>query len=270
VTDYSDSSDSADTFAITSAWLTAVRSSQDRFAGLLTGLSADQVTGASYDTEWSIADVASHLGSQAEIFELFVDAAQRGADAPGGEVFQPIWDRWNAKAPVDQVADSVAANEALVARIEGLTGQERAEFSLNLFGTVADLAGFAAMRLGEHAVHTWDIAVALDSSAVVADDAVDLLVDRLAAVAARTGKPTEDERSISIGTSDPERTFVLATGPDVELAPANVGEVVGDPDLNLPAEALLRLVYGRLDPDHTPETATGEDLPQLRAVFPGF
>jgi uncharacterized protein (TIGR03083 family) len=259
-----------DTDTSPTAWLAAVRSSQDRFAGLLTGLSADQVTAPSYDTEWTIADVASHLGSQAEIFELFVDAGQRGADAPGGDVFQPIWDRWNAKAPADQVADSVAANEAFVARLEGLSEEQRAEFSLNLFGSQTDLAGFSAMRLGEHAVHTWDIAVALDPSAVVSGDAVSLLVDRLGAVAGRAGKATEDGGSVSIGTSDPARTFVLATGPDVQLAAANVGEVAGDPDLSLPAEALVRLVYGRLDPDHTPETVTGEDLPRLREVFPGF
>jgi hypothetical protein len=34
---------------------------------------------------------------------------------------------------------------------------------------------------------------------------------------------------------------------------------------------LLRLVYGRLDADHTPEVITdGIDLDRLRAVFPGF
>jgi hypothetical protein len=41
-------------------------------------------------------------------------------------------------------------------------------------------------------------------------------------------------------------------------------------DLALPAEAFIRLVYGRLDPDHTP-TFRGDAgaLDRLRAVFPG-
>jgi hypothetical protein len=41
--------------------------------------------------------------------------------------------------------------------------------------------------------------------------------------------------------------------------------------LDLPAEAFVRLVYGRLDPDHTPDavTATGVDLDLLRRTFPG-
>jgi hypothetical protein len=45
-----------------------------------------------------------------------------------------------------------------------------------------------------------------------------------------------------------------------------------DARLELPAEALVRLAYGRLDPDHTPSTVTadGVDLDLLRQVFPGF
>lgn len=44
-----------------------------------------------------------------------------------------------------------------------------------------------------------------------------------------------------------------------------------DGELQLPAEALLRLFYGRLDPDHTPaDSAEGIDLDRLRKVFPGF
>ena len=43
------------------------------------------------------------------------------------------------------------------------------------------------------------------------------------------------------------------------------------PTLHLPAEAFVRLVYGRLDADHTPHRvqADGLDLDDLRKVFPG-
>jgi hypothetical protein len=39
----------------------------------------------------------------------------------------------------------------------------------------------------------------------------------------------------------------------------------------LPAESFIRLVYGRLDPEHTPATV-GQDgeLDVLRSTFPGF
>ena len=45
----------------------------------------------------------------------------------------------------------------------------------------------------------------------------------------------------------------------------------GEAELRLPAEALVRLVYGRLDPDHTPAlSVTGVDLDDLRRTFPGL
>jgi hypothetical protein len=41
--------------------------------------------------------------------------------------------------------------------------------------------------------------------------------------------------------------------------------------LTLPGEAFVRLIYGRLDADHTPAPidAEGVDLDDLRAAFPG-
>lgn len=159
-------------------WITALRSSHARFAGLVDGLTEEQVTGPSYDDdEWTIADVSSHLGSQAEIFRPFLEAGLTGDQPPGNDSFAPIWDRWNAMAPADQVRESVARNEELVERLEALDDDQRASFRVPLFGSEQDLAGFAAMRLGEHAVHTWDVAVALDPTATVSADAVDLLID---------------------------------------------------------------------------------------------
>ncbi len=43
-----------------------------------------------------------------------------------------------------------------------------------------------------------------------------------------------------------------------------------DPQTWISAEALIRLVYGRLDPDNTPAEATDERLGLLRTAFPGF
>jgi hypothetical protein len=125
------------------------------------------------------------------------------------------------------------------------------------------------MRVGEHAVHTWAVAVALDPAATVAPDAVGLLIDTLGPLAARTGKPDGKQRRVRVVTSDPKRQFVLETGEAVSLEESD-GEP-GLPELRLPAEAFVRLVYGRLDPAHTPPVeADGVDLDELRAIFPGF
>jgi hypothetical protein len=73
-----------------------------------------------------------------------------------------------------------------------------------------------------------------------------------------------------VATSDPKRHFLLETGEKVSLTPADHHDTPL-PKLVLPAEALIRLVYGRLDPVHTPPVETTDvDLDELRAVFPGF
>ncbi|MFC1437402.1 maleylpyruvate isomerase family mycothiol-dependent enzyme [Streptacidiphilus sp. N1-10] len=249
-------------------WISAVRSSQNRFAALLAPLDAAKVQHPSYADDWSIAQVASHLGSQSEIFDLALDAGLNGTPAPGMEQFQPLWDAWNNRSPEAQVADSVKANEALVSRIEGLSGDDRARFRVSLFGRDIDLAALLAMRLGEHALHTWDIAVVLDPSAVVSPDAVHLLIDVLPGTAARAGRAAAEPRVLAVETADPQRQFTLTTGPDVELAAVPDG---GPVDLVLPAEELLRLVYGRLDQEQTSAELPGHEVvPELLQVFPGF
>lgn len=249
-------------------WIDALRSSHDRFTALVQPLDEQTVRRQSYDDDWTIADVASHLGSQAEIFELFLNAGVSGGDAPGQDVFRPIWERWNAAAPEQQVRDSVSANEKFVSRLESLDEAARRGFRLSLFGSEQDLAGLCTMRLGEHAVHTWDVAVAVDPRARIADDAVELLIDTVAGTAARAGKSETPGRTVVIAASSPERRFRLTTGPEISVVAADDG---ASPDLELPAEALVRLFYGRLDPGHTPASVNGSDLLDgLRSVFPGF
>ena len=251
------------------AWIAATRASHDRLTGLLVALGPEQVTGPSYASEWSIADAASHLGSQAEIFNLFLDAAFAGAPTPGTETFGPIWDRWNARAPMHQVSDSIASNEVFVRRLEQLTEAERGAFPVPMFGRQLELSGLLAMRLGEHAMHTWDIEVALDPNAGVAPSAVELLIDTVEGTAARVSVSIDGLDPVSISTTDPQRLLRLVISPAVSLSAAEMAE---HDAVQLPAEALLRLVYGRLDPDHTPEGVVDDHtrLSGLRTVFPGF
>jgi uncharacterized protein (TIGR03083 family) len=249
-------------------WVRAVRASHDRLAGIVAGLDGDALRAQSYDTEWSVADVLSHLGSGAEIFSLYVDSGVTGGDPPAPEDFKPVWEAWNARSPEEQAARSVAANEALVTRIESLTAPQREGFHVTMFGRMpVDLAGVLGLRLSEHALHAWDVAVTLDPAAKVAPDAVDLLVDRLPLMAGFLGKQAPAPVAVAVTTAGPERAFTLDTG-GVTLAPAG-GDDAPAATLALPAEALLRLVYGRLD-DEGDLQAAGVTLTELKAVFPGF
>lgn len=251
-----------------SPWIAAVRSSHDQFAELTGPLAVEQVTRPSYDDGWSIADVASHLGSQAQIFGLLLDAGLSGESPPGMEQFAPIWDEWNAMAPDDQVGRSIEAGATLVARIEALPPAERDAFSVEMFGSTADLSRLLGARLGELAVHTWDIGVALDPGATVLPEAVGLLVDQLSMVAGRA-EPAEGADPITLDTTDPSRRFTVTLAPAVLLDPIDAADTPAD--VTLPAEALVRLIYGRLGPDHTPDGVVDSGvLGQLRSVFVGF
>ena len=97
--------------------LSVLGNSHARLAAVVEPLTAAEVAGPSYDDDWSIAQVLSHLGSGAEIFGLLLDAGLRGEDAPGMEQYQEIWARWNAKSPEDQARDGLAADAAFLDRL---------------------------------------------------------------------------------------------------------------------------------------------------------
>jgi hypothetical protein len=101
---------------------------------------------------------------------------------------------------------------------------------------------------------------------------VSLLLDSLGPLIARVGQPAATPRAIRVTTTSPERDFVLETGEPVRLAPADDSAADSTaPRLRLPAEALLRLVYGRLDSEHTPAVEADDvDVDDLRRMFPGF
>jgi len=250
-------------------WIGALRHSHDRLQALVEPLDLDQLEQRSYASEWSIAQVLSHLGSQAEIFGLFLDAGLAGQDPPGREAFGPIWNVWNAKDPRAQAADGLRADEVTVERFESVDPGQKARLRLRLFGMDMDMTGLARMRVSEHAIHTWDVAVALDPSATVAPDAVGLLIDTVGQLAARSAEPDGKKRRLQVSTTDPERHFILETGDAVSLTESDHED--GLPELRLPAEAFVRLVYGRLGSSHTPPVeADGVDLADLRPLFPGF
>jgi uncharacterized protein (TIGR03083 family) len=253
------------------SWLSAARQSHDRLVGLISPLDSEDLQRQSYCSDWTVAQVMSHLGSQAEIFSLFVDAGLEGREPPTQAAFAPIWDSWNGRGPAAQSADSIAANDALLSRLEGLDDHQLASFRLDLFGRNLDIAGLLRMRLSEHALHTWDIAVAFDPSAQLSPDSVELLVDGLAETVARAGKAAPHSSPIVMSTTQPDRRFVLHLDDPVRLEAAS--DAAGEAAVELPAESWIRLVYGRLDrPDSADQPVPAEraGIVRLREAFPGF
>jgi uncharacterized protein (TIGR03083 family) len=266
---------STSTNTTSAALFSALQASNDRLNDLLTTIPAEDVIRPAYPTDWSVAQVASHLGSQAETFLLTLDAGVHGTPAPGVEQFQPIWDRWNAKDPADQVSDSVTADQAFLDAVDALTDGQRQTWRLPMMGTEQDLSGLLRMRLLEHLLHTWDIEVALDTTATLPGHAAALVIEQLPLIVRYTAKPTTTQQ-ISVQTVEPELWLQLSLDPDGSqletiAGPHSDAGQMSEQTLQLPTEAFVRLIYGRLDADHTPPTVEAEPalLDTLRAALPG-
>lgn len=266
-------------------WIDALRGSQQRLASLVETLTPEQLRGQSYNDEWTIAQVLSHLGSQAEIAQTSLDRLLAGAEPLTMDDFRRIWAVWDARDPDEQAALSLAADARYVASLDELRDEQLDGIHAQMFGMEFDAAGLVALRLGEHAVHSWDVEVSFDPAATVGADCVTLLVDRIPMVAGRAGKFTGERALVRIDTTDPGREFQLEVADPVSLTavasgagngpagPADQASIDPASRIEMPAEAFLRLVYGRLDPEHTPpvKIISGQvSLDLLRRTFPGF
>jgi uncharacterized protein (TIGR03083 family) len=251
--------------------LEALRTSVGRLHEIAAPLNPAQLDQPAYPSEWSVAQTLSHIGSGSVIMKRGIDDLLAGNETDDG--FAPsVWDEWNAKTPEAMRTDALVADAALVERLASLSDEERAGFRYRLGPMDLDFDGLVRLRLGEHAVHTWDVEVAFDPSAPIAPTSADIVVDNLQMLVGFTGKPIGSTRDVHVHTTGPDRDLTLAFTTDGVTLEA--GGTPGPADVEMPAEAFIRLIYGRLDPQHTPASVSGtgadELLSELRAAFPGF
>ncbi|MEV4415257.1 maleylpyruvate isomerase N-terminal domain-containing protein [Catellatospora sp. NPDC049609] len=257
------------------AVIDALRSGHDELTAVVRGLSEKELTGPSGAAEWDVSQVLSHLGSGAEIHLAALETSLAGKPNPGSDFNQGVWARWDAMSPVDRAEGFQAANDKLLERYQSLDAGTRADLRVDMgfLPAPVDVATAAGMRLSEYAFHSWDVRVGADPAAAVAPEAVPLLsriTPGMLAWIARTDRLDGREVTLRVETTDPDEVHGLRLADKVELTgPPQQPDGV----LRLPAEAWLRLLVGRLSPQHTPaavETGGAADLTLLRQVFPGF
>src|SRR4051794_12196998 len=198
----------------------ALRSSVERLHGLAEAMSEEELTAGAYPTEWTVAQVLSHLGSGAVIVQRRLEDALAGRDTP--DDFAPaVWDTWNAKTPAAQRDDALTADAALLARIEAVPPDARDRFSFVMGPMTFDYDQFLGLRLNEHAFHTWDIEVAADPDATIPEPVAALVIDNLDLVARFTAKRTGNATIITVATTGPQRSFTIDLTPKgVTFTPA--------------------------------------------------
>ena len=244
-----------------------LRQSVEHLGDVASRIDPAAYTSPAYPREWSIADTFSHLGSGAVISERrFEDTLEPRESDPTFNT--SVWDTWNAKDPVAQVRDALVSDVSLLTRLEASSKEQRQDFHFTMGPFAFDFDGMVGLRLSEHVLHTWDVEVTLDPRATVSNDAANGILDGIQFVVKRSAKPTGETKNVTVRTSAPVREFTVVLDVDaVELVDTNHDGAV---DLEIPAEALVRLIYGRLDEDHTPASVRGDAVDYLRRVFPGF
>lgn len=256
------------------SWLSALRTSSERLASAVGGLSDPALSQPSFADGWSIAQVLSHLGSAAEICTSLVERGLAGdATGPRREDMVPVWERWNALPGPAQRDAWQAADVRHRRLLESLDAGERAALRVPYFSGLLSVPDYAGYRLSEQSVHAWDVEAALDAAAVIPAPEVGLLWERLDLVATRFRDARTLARlapgRLAIELTDPPRTLCLLLDAELHIHPCEPAEPTGT--VSGSAEAVLRLVYGRHRPGQDGVSAAGGvTLEDLRSLFPGY
>lgn len=252
----------------------ALRRSHDHLTGVVQSLSDEHLETTSGATEWTVAQVLSHLGSGAEIAYAGVRAALASGDTPGQEFNQTVWDRWNSLTPREQADGFLERDAELVAALESLSSSDRegVQVSLGFLPGPIPLASVLGMRLSEVALHSWDVEVTLDPAAVVDATSAEVLVEHytggLAFMLGFSGRADQlTERAV---VEVPAARVAIVVDDQVSLVAAPAEATAS---MSGASEALIRLMAGRLLPLYTPEdveVAGNVSIDDLRLVFPGY
>ena len=251
----------------------SLRTLHDDLAAFVLELGPEKLRERSYDTEWTVADVLSHLGSGSELTLLRLRAEHE--DSPTPEESAQVWAKWSSRTPEQQAAEAIAVEEEFVSTLERFDDDALTVLQQDFGGLDVDPDQALRLRSSEQAMHSWDILVMFDDNAVLPEAGVPGLLDVLPVTLRFAGQPQDDLLRVRVRTTDPERDYVLELAPDathLTTVDDSTDTNAVDGELLLPAEALLRLVYGRLDPRHTPPYEATDDtlLQRLRVIFRGF
>jgi uncharacterized protein (TIGR03083 family) len=174
--------------------------------------------------------------------------------------------------PREQATGFVEHHARLVELLTGSTPEQRdsARVDLGFLPEPVPLSTAVGMRLNEVAQHGWDVRVGLDPAATLDADAAEILLELYSAElgfllgftakADTVAEPTE----VAIGD------YVLVVDDSVRV---RAGQTAPTATLEGQPEAAIRLMGGRLTPEHTPDGVriTGNvSLDDLRRVFPGY
>ena len=179
-----------------------------------------------------------------------------------------VWDEWNAKSTRAKADDALVADEGLLEALESVSEADRARLTFPFGPLTVGFDQVVGLRLNEHAFHTWDIEVVFDDDARLPTDAAAVVVDNLELIARFTARPTGEERTVRVRTTDPAATSPCTSRPTAELTAA--GRAGGSPTWCCrPRRCAGSSTAGSTRTTRRSSPATPRCSTTLRAVFPG-
>lgn len=249
--------------------------SHERLARVLDQVGKEGLESPSACSDWTIGRTVAHIGSGAEIAQagLAIGLAG-GTSAVEGDAMQEVWSAYDALDDAAATERAMPANQSLLDAFAALSPAELADVRVPFFTGPVPVSMFASFRLAEHAVHVWDVEVMNDpkaeldpaAAATVFGSVVMALVGRLATVSDLPAQLLE------VVIDNPERHLGLTLADPVGVSEWSTDHNT-DAVLNTTMDAFVRLVYGRLSSEHTPDSTSIRgpvSLDDLRAMFKGF
>lgn len=256
--------------SLASRTIVALRANHDTLAALVPTLTEDQLRAPSGAWEWTIAQALSHLGSGAEISRQPIATA--AGESLEVEDNQTIWARWDASTPAEQAAGFVERDAAYLATLEAFDADQLATLRIDMgfLPQPVPLEVALGMRLSEVANHAWDVRVGVDPAARVDAGSAEVLLEQLAGplsfLLGFSAKADQVEQEVRLAI--PGGAIVITDAVRVTT------DEPADPTATFdgPAEAVIRLLTGRLSPAYAAGVAVSGNvtLDELRTVFPGY
>jgi uncharacterized protein (TIGR03083 family) len=255
------------------------RAEYKRLLGYLEHLPAAGWTEQSACAEWQVYRVVSHLGSQAQIHAIRLEAGLRGDRPMTDEQRNEVWDHFNSLKPDEMLPAFRRTNDEYFKVADSLTDEELGRSIPWNRPEPAPVVNAVVGRLNEQVLHAWDIEWARNRQATLAPEPLPDLLEhnispaRLSGLVKPDRAPELDGKIIGFLIRPPSVAAHLQV--DSAGAKGAIGRAeTPDVTLHLPTEAFIRLLWGRYDLDAGLKSGQVKiDHPELaeelHRLFPG-
>jgi uncharacterized protein (TIGR03083 family) len=215
----------------------------DRLSTHLATLDADGWLEQSYDAEWRVYQVVSHLASGARQFQYLLEHWFDGAPPLTQERMRGVWATFDALEPGQMHEAYTSAMHDYFARLNAVPADTGLQEVDSFFGRMP-LENILTFRLNEVVLHVWDVLVARDRSVRLPDDTFELVLPAQLHIRAMRPSTALAGKRVRISATDRAwQRLIDFRGEKPQVSEDAAAET--DISVEAPAEEISRLLTGR-------------------------